>query len=98
MERLLKPQEVADLLGVKLNTVYQWTCFKKIPFIKLPGSGVRFSKRSLEKYFTEKEEQPWTPIKRLRKRVPRASKGLPENQKEIDALINFAIKSSSARP
>ena len=41
MDRLLTPEEVAKLLGVKLSTIYQWTHRGFIPHAKL-GRFVRF--------------------------------------------------------
>ena len=41
MQKLLTPQEIADLLGVKTSTIYQWTHQGFIPHIKL-GRLVRF--------------------------------------------------------
>ena len=41
MSRLLTPEQVADLLGVKKSTIYQWTHQQFIPHIKL-GRNVRF--------------------------------------------------------
>ncbi len=45
--RLLKPREVADLLGISLHTLYGWTSAKKVPFRKV-GRLLRFDAREIE--------------------------------------------------
>jgi len=42
MNKLLTPQEVADLLSVRKSTIYQWTHQGYIPHVKL-GKFVRFN-------------------------------------------------------
>ena len=37
MEKLLTPQEMADILSVQLSTIYQWTHQEYIPHIKIGG-------------------------------------------------------------
>jgi excisionase family DNA binding protein len=41
MDKLLTPEEISELLGVKLSTIYQWTHIGYIPHFKL-GRFVRF--------------------------------------------------------
>ena len=41
MEKLLKIEEICDLLQVSRSTVYEWTHMEKIPHYKLP-KGIRF--------------------------------------------------------
>ena len=41
MEKLLKPEELTELLGIELSTLYSWTHLKRIPYIKA-GKLVRF--------------------------------------------------------
>jgi len=41
MKRLLTVDDVAEILGVKKSTIYQWTSADFIPHIKL-GKNVRF--------------------------------------------------------
>ncbi len=41
-ERLLKPQELADRLGLSISTVYKFSVEGRIPCIRIPGSLVRF--------------------------------------------------------
>ena len=49
LQRLLTYQEAADILAVKPQTLRQWVCYKKIPFVKI-GSAVRFRPEQLEEF------------------------------------------------
>ena len=53
MEKLLNPREVADLLGIKVSTIYAWKYKKKIPWLKI-GSNLRFSPSTLKNWIREK--------------------------------------------
>jgi len=55
MEKLLTPQEIADILGVQPSTIYQWTHQGYIPHVKL-GKFVRFKAKDVEKWVERKEE------------------------------------------
>ncbi len=48
LERLLTAKEVAPLLGVGVSTVYEWQRKGLIPYIRLPGHGVRFRASDLQ--------------------------------------------------
>ena len=54
MERLLLPQDVAALIGVKLSTIYQWTHLGYIPHVKL-GRLIRFKRISIQKWLERQE-------------------------------------------
>ena len=66
MEKLLRPEEVADALGIELSTVYNWTHkgkrgHSKIPYIKVGGC-LRFKQSDIEKWLNEpKPEKPKKP-------------------------------------
>ena len=47
--KLLNVQEVAELLGVRKSTIYQWTSQEYIPHIKV-GKMVRFKDTDIEKW------------------------------------------------
>ncbi|HOC00752.1 MAG TPA: helix-turn-helix domain-containing protein [Verrucomicrobiota bacterium] len=49
MNKLLTPQEAADLLGVKKSTIYQWTSQEYIPHVKLRNL-VRFRAEDLDEW------------------------------------------------
>lgn len=46
-QNLLSYQEVADILGLKPNTIRAWVSARKIPFVKL-GSAVRFTPKMVD--------------------------------------------------
>jgi excisionase family DNA binding protein len=52
MQKLLIPQEMADILGVKASTIYQWTHQGFIPHVKL-GRFVRFDEAAVMKWVEE---------------------------------------------
>ena len=53
---LLTPEQVADMLQVKLSTVYSWTHQRMIPYFKV-GRLVRFTRRGLEQWLQEKQRE-----------------------------------------
>jgi len=53
MNKLLTPQEVADLLSVRKSTIYQWTHQGYIPFVKL-GKFVRFNQDKVMEWVERK--------------------------------------------
>jgi excisionase family DNA binding protein len=62
MDKLLTPQEIAELLGVRPSTVYQWTHQGFIPHTKL-GRFVRFKESDVMKWVDERS----TPGRKTRK-------------------------------
>ena len=56
MTKLLNAQQVADLLVVKLPTVYKWAQMGKIPFYQLEGCK-RFGLEDIERYIEERRIQ-----------------------------------------
>ena len=56
MTSLLNPKEVAEMLGVKPSTIYQWTHTGYIPHMKL-GKLVRFRLQDIERWLEEKATQ-----------------------------------------
>lgn len=63
LERLLNVKEVAQLLNVKENTVYDWVCIQFIPYIKL-GRLVRFNQSEVLKWLDNRTNNGRT------KRIP----------------------------
>ena len=53
MEKLLTPQEIAEVLGVQSSTIYQWTHQGYIPHVKI-GKFVRFKEKDVEKWVEKK--------------------------------------------
>ncbi|MCP4568816.1 MAG: helix-turn-helix domain-containing protein [FCB group bacterium] len=56
MENLLTPQEMTDVLGIAVSTIYQWTHQEYIPHIKI-GKFVRFRKSVVEKWLEKREKK-----------------------------------------
>jgi len=56
MEKLLTPQQLGQVLQVKLSTVYKWVHYGYIPSIKL-GSVIRFKASAIEKWVTKKQRK-----------------------------------------
>ncbi len=54
MDRLLTPEQISDLLGVKLSTIYQWTHIGYIPHFKL-GRFVRFREKDVIHWMESKK-------------------------------------------
>ncbi|MCP4650470.1 MAG: helix-turn-helix domain-containing protein [PVC group bacterium] len=54
MNKLLTPQEMADMLGVQKSTIYQWTHQGFIPYVKL-GNLVRFRESAVNKWIEKRE-------------------------------------------
>ncbi len=53
MQKLLTPEEVAEYLGVKVSTIYQWTYQEFIPHVKV-GRFVRFRLHAIEKWVEQR--------------------------------------------
>ena len=67
--KLLKPEEIADLLNVKVSTVYQWARESYLPSVSL-GLGkkkvVRFNRDDVETWVLERSKSrrtSWIPEK-----------------------------------
>ncbi len=56
MEKLLSPQEAAELLGVQVCTVYTWAYRRQIPSQKV-GRLLKFSPAALQKWLKEQERR-----------------------------------------
>lgn len=52
MPQLLKYKDVADILGVREQTVRQWVSANKIEYVKI-GSAVRFKRTYIEDFITK---------------------------------------------
>jgi len=49
MEKLLTIQQVAEVTGVSVHTLYQWVNMRRIPFVRL-GRALRFKEKDIEKW------------------------------------------------
>ena len=57
MEKLLNIQEVSDLTGLPVATLYKCICRKTIPFVKL-GGRVLFSPLKIQEWIDEHSVSP----------------------------------------
>jgi excisionase family DNA binding protein len=53
MRKLLDVNQVAEILNVKINTVYKYAMGQKIPYVKIGGS-LRFTEEQLEDFVQRK--------------------------------------------
>ena len=57
MEHLLNPKQLAEILNVKLGTVYSWISRGvDIPYLKIAGT-VRFREKAVMDWLLEKERE-----------------------------------------
>jgi excisionase family DNA binding protein len=49
-DRLLTAREVADLLGVSVETILRWTRRGALPAIRLPSGAIRFREVELDEW------------------------------------------------
>lgn len=52
--KLLKVEDVAELLGIKTQTVYLYVTQKRIPFIRMSGRLIRFREADIENWIKGK--------------------------------------------
>jgi excisionase family DNA binding protein len=56
MDKLLTPQEIADCLGVRPSTIYQWTHQGFIPHVKV-GRLLRFRENQVLRWLEDHKEK-----------------------------------------
>jgi excisionase family DNA binding protein len=54
VKKLLTPEDLSDILQVKLSTIYYWTHIGKIPFMKI-GKALRFREDEILIWLRKKE-------------------------------------------
>jgi len=57
MVKLLTPEELGDMLGVSIHTIYQWTCKRQVPFIKI-GKLIRFPESEILAWLESNRIEP----------------------------------------
>ena len=68
---LLTAAEVAALTGFSEGTIRHWTSQRKIPFLRISGRCVRYSRRDIESWLAEKLVPPagdYMPVPRSQRR------------------------------
>jgi len=56
MDKLLTPDQIAEYLGVRKSTIYQWTHEGYIPYVKL-GKFVRFKESNVERWLEKRSTE-----------------------------------------
>ncbi|MGD8535282.1 MAG: helix-turn-helix domain-containing protein [Candidatus Aminicenantes bacterium] len=54
MIKLLTPEELSQILHVKISTIYQWTHMGTIPFVKI-GKLIRFKEDDVKEWIDKRE-------------------------------------------
>ena len=57
-QRYLSPQELSKYLGIAIQTVYEWTSQKKVPYIKM-GRLVKFDQREIDTWMQTQKVEPY---------------------------------------
>jgi DNA binding domain, excisionase family len=57
-QRYFSPQELSQYLGIAIQTVYEWTSQKKVPYIKL-GRLVKFDQREIDNWMKTQRIEPY---------------------------------------
>ena len=56
MVKMLSPEQVSDILKIKVSTIYQWTHQRFIPHIKV-GRFARFREDEIERWLAENQRK-----------------------------------------
>lgn len=57
-QRYLSPQELSQYLGIAIQTVYEWTSQRRVPYIKL-GRLVKFDQREIDEWMKRQRIEPY---------------------------------------
>ena len=57
MEKLINIEEASDILGLKITTLYKYTCSRRIPYVKL-GNRVLFDINKLKAWVQSNSFDP----------------------------------------
>jgi len=78
MEKLLKVQEVAEILGLSADSIYAWASRGKLPVVRISRKAVRFRERDVEEFIQKNlatgKTQPITTNKATKQKTSRSSK------------------------
>ncbi len=94
MEKLLKTDYVAEILGIEVSSLYQLIHERRIPFIKVSHKAVRFRASELEEWLKQGGAGPCgrqRPAKKERR--PRATKTAHTS---VDTLVAQAKAEAGA--
>lgn len=88
MEKLLTPDEVAEMLGIAKVTLYQMVFYRRIPAVQISRRCLRFRKQDIEKWLRSKEVEQEDRIRPPRIRKQRPSRPDPV----VDRIVEQARK------
>jgi excisionase family DNA binding protein len=54
MEKLLTPEDICEMFGIRPSTLYAWTSRGRIPYLKVNGI-LRFREEEIEQWLKSKE-------------------------------------------
>lgn len=89
MERLLTAERVAEMIGVDIHVLYQWTHRKSIPHIKLSKRMIRFRESEVMEWLKSKACQPGAE-KQQGKRENTGRPRKAQKNGEIDRMVQAA--------
>ena len=93
-EKLLKIEEVAELLGFSVQGVYTLVFKKKIPAVKISKRALRFRPSDIEAWLREKTQQPVqaATVQQPARRSPGRPRKNNVNSSYVDSIVNAAKK------
>ena len=56
MEKLLTPEQLSELLQIKISTVYKWAHYGYVPMVKI-GPLIRFKESKVEEWLRKRERK-----------------------------------------
>jgi excisionase family DNA binding protein len=57
IKRYLSPKELSEYLGISIQTIYEWTSQRRIPFVKLSRL-VKFDITAIDDWMKSQREEP----------------------------------------
>jgi len=56
-KKFIGTKELAEYLGIKLNTVYSWVSMRRIPYVKV-GRLTKFDLKEIDKWLLHFKQEP----------------------------------------
>ncbi|MDP8259640.1 MAG: helix-turn-helix domain-containing protein [Candidatus Gygaella obscura] len=56
MDKLLTPKQLSELLQIKLSTVYKWSHYGYVPYVRI-GDLVRFKEKRIKEWLKKRERK-----------------------------------------
>ena len=64
MKRLIDVQELSEMIGAKVSTIYEWVSKKFIPYVKV-GRLTKFDEAKIDNWIAERSVEPRNVIDRF---------------------------------